>query len=31
MKVAAVVTANNITTLSGLRLMTQDGRYLVTL
>ncbi len=28
---AAVVTANNITTLSGLRLMTQDGRYLVTL
>jgi hypothetical protein len=29
--VAAVVTANNITTLSGLRLTTLDGRYLVTL
>jgi len=29
MKVAAV--SNNITTLSGLRLVTQDGRYLVTL
>jgi hypothetical protein len=28
---AAVVTANNITTLSGLRLTTLDGRYLVTL
>ena len=26
----AAVTANNITTLSGLRLMTQDGRYLAT-
>jgi len=29
MKIAAV--SNNITTLSGLRLVTQDGRYLVTL
>ena len=28
---AAVATANNITTLAGLRLTTLDGRYLVTL
>ena len=27
----AAVTANNITTLSGLRLVTQDGRYLITI
>jgi hypothetical protein len=31
MKVTAAVTANNITTLAGLRLTALDGRYLVTL